>query len=185
MIYTENTPNPNAIKFLSKKKFSEIGVKEFQKKDIQKVENYFIKNLLKFDGVELIIVSENFISVKKNDVVNWDSLKPSIISSINDYFEKNEKPILSKDEHENNDQKDNKNEDLAVKEIKQVLDTKIRPAVAKDGGDIKFKEYKDGKVKVELQGSCSGCQSSALTLKQGVQNLLRHYVKEVKNVEAL
>ena len=186
MIYTENTPNPNAIKFLSKKKFSEIGVKEFQKKDIQKVENYFIKNLLKFDGVELILVSENFISVKKNDLVNWDSLKPTIISSINDYFEKNEKPILSKDEHENNnDEKENKNEDLTVKEIKQVLDTKIRPAVAKDGGDIKFVSFKNGTVTVELRGSCSGCPSSLMTLKNGVQNLLKHYVKEVNKVEAL
>ena len=123
---------------------------------------------------------------KKNDVVNWDSLKPTIISSINDYFEKNEKPILSKDEHENNnDEKENKNEDLTVKEIKQVLDTKIRPAVAKDGGDIKFVSFNNGTVTVELRGSCSGCPSSLMTLKNGVQNLLKHYVKEVNKVEAL
>ena len=182
MIYTENTPNPNAIKFLSKKKFSEIGVKEFQKKDIQKVENYFIKNLLKFDGVELILVSENFISVKKNDVVNWDSLKPTIISSINDYFEKNEKPVLTQKQEEPIKQEEENN---TVKEIKEVLDNKIRPAVAKDGGDIKFVSFKDGTVKLELRGSCSGCPSSMMTLKNGVQNLLRHYVKEVKNVEAI
>ena len=117
--------------------------------------------------------------------MNWDSLKPTIISSINDYFEKNEKPILSKDEHENKDRKENKNEDLTVKEIKQVLDTKIRPAVAKDGGDIKFVSFNNGTVTVELRGSCSGCPSSLMTLKNGVQNLLKHYVKEVNKVEAL
>ena len=80
MIYTENTPNPNAVKFLSEKTLSEIGATEFQKKDIKKIKNNFIKNLLEFDGIELILISENFISVKKNEKVNWDNLKPSIIS---------------------------------------------------------------------------------------------------------
>ena len=186
MIYTENTPNPNALKFVSKNIFSEVGVQEFQKKDEKKIQNSFIKNLLQFDGVELILISKNFISVKKSDSVSWDKLRPSIISEINDYFEKNEKPILSKDEHENNnDEKETKNEDLTVKEIKQVLDTKIRPAVAKDGGDIKFVSFNNGTVTVELRGSCSGCPSSLMTLKNGVQNLLKHYVKEVNKVEAL
>tara|TARA_B100002052_G_scaffold256412_1_gene247175 strand:+ start:390 stop:938 length:549 start_codon:yes stop_codon:yes gene_type:complete len=182
MIYTENTPNPNAIKFLGDRKFSEIGVKEFQKTDLKKIDNNFVKNLLNFNGVDLILISEDFISVKKNDKVDWQTLKPSIISTINDYFEKNQQPILLK----KRDTVSKKESDsLVVQEIKKVLDSKIRPAVSKDGGDIEFVSFNDGTVKVQLKGSCSGCPSSIMTLKQGVQNLLRHYVKEVKNVEAL
>ena len=104
-----------------------------------------------------------------------------VISHLNDYFEKNNEPILK----DNTQQKNiTGNDDETVKKIIDVLDTKIRPAVAKDGGDIKFKSFENGVVKVELQGSCSGCPSSIMTLKQGVQNLLKHYVKEVNSVEA-
>ena len=106
-----------------------------------------------------------------------------IISHLNDYFEKNNEPILS-DENENTENNDINSGEI-VNKIIEVLDTKIRPAVAKDGGDIKFRSFENGIVKVELQGSCSGCPSSLMTLKQGVQNLLKHYVKEVNSVEAI
>lgn len=183
MIHIENTPNPNALKFLSEKKISSVGTQEFQKANIKKINNYFIKNLLNLDGVELVLVSENFLSVKKNEKISWDSLKPSIVSSLNDYFQKNEEPILSTTDEAEPEQKieDNK----TIDQINDILNTKIRPAVAKDGGDITFKSFKDGIVTVELKGSCSGCPSSTATLKQGVQNLLCHYVKEVKSVEAI
>ena len=105
-----------------------------------------------------------------------------VISHLNDYFEKNKDPIL-KDDKIQPDKGNNTNE--TVNKIIEVLDTKIRPAVARDGGDIKFKSFENGIVKVELQGSCSGCPSSLMTLKQGVQNLLKHYVKEVNSVEAI
>ena len=182
MIITELTPNPDSLKFLSEKKISTIGTEEFQKKDFDKIENEFVKNLLNLKGVELVLLADYFLSVKKNKEISWDILKPTVISHINDYFEKNDQPILIK--------KNNKNEDkLSQGEVEdriiKVLDEKIRPAVAKDGGDIKFKSFKDGIVHVELQGSCSGCPSSLMTLKQGVQNLLCHYVEEVKSVEAL
>jgi Fe-S cluster biogenesis protein NfuA len=105
-----------------------------------------------------------------------------VISHLNDYFEKNNEPILNnKKKTPNNDIKS----DEIVNKIMEVLDTKIRPAVARDGGDIKFVSFEDGVVKVLLQGSCSGCPSSLMTLKQGVQNLLKHYVKEVNTVEAV
>ncbi len=182
MIQIENTPNPNALKFLSEKQFSEVDTQEFQKKDIGKIENNFIKHLLNFEGIELILISKNFLSVKKNDKISWDTLKPSIISSINDYFEKNKKPIILKKNNKTVEDKEEDNE--IVKKINEVLNTKVRPAVAKDGGDIKFISFDKGVVKVELRGSCSGCPSSLMTLKQGVQNLLRHYVEEVKSVEA-
>jgi Fe-S cluster biogenesis protein NfuA len=132
--------------------------------------------------VELILLSDNFLSVKKTKEISWDILKPTVISHINDYFQTNDKPILAK--KINKQEKDLGNNEIEERIIK-VLDTKIRPAVAKDGGDIKFKSFKDGVVHVELQGSCSGCPSSLMTLKQGVQNLLCHYVEEVKSVEAI
>ena len=170
---------------MPEKIISEIGTEEFQKKDLKKINNNFIKELLSFNGVELILLAKDFISVKKNQNVSWDDLKPVIISHINDYFEKNKKPILINNP-KNNQVTDNEDEeDETISRIKDVLDNKVRPAVARDGGDIKFKSFKDGVVKVELQGSCSGCPSSLMTLKQGVQNLLKHYVKEVDSVEAI
>ena len=182
MIQTEATPNPDSLKFLSEKTISAIGTEEFQKEKEKEVSIPFVKELLNFKGVELILLSEKFLSVKKTKEVSWNELKPMVISHLNDYFEKNNEPILK------NKQKtvsNIENNDETVNKIIEVLDTKIRPAVARDGGDIKFKSFEDGVVKVELQGSCSGCPSSLMTLKQGVQNLLKHYVKEVNSVEAI
>ena len=182
MIVTEQTPNPDSLKFLSERTISEAGTEEFQKKDLDKIKNKFIKNLLNLKGVELILLSENFLSVKKTSEISWEVLKPTVISHINDYFQTNETPILIKKINKSDaDLSGNDIEDRIIK----VLDDKIRPAVARDGGDIKFKSFKDGVVHVELQGSCSGCPSSLMTLKQGVQNLLCHYVEEVKSVEAI
>ena len=151
-----------------------------QKKDKDKINNIFIKKLLEVEGVELILLAQNFLTVKKSNSISWDALKPTVVSYINDYFEKNKKPILESITKKISGEK----VDEVIKKIQEVLDTKIRPAVARDGGDIKFKSFKNGVVTVELQGSCSGCPSSLMTLKQGVQNLLCHYVEEVKSVEA-
>jgi NFU1 iron-sulfur cluster scaffold homolog, mitochondrial len=182
MIYTETTPNPDSLKFLSEKIISTSGTEEFQKEQKDKVKIPFIKQLLDFKGVELILLAEKFLSVKKNKEVSWNELKPMVISHLNDYFEKNNEPILNNKKKITNS---NNNSDEIVNKIMEVLDTKIRPAVARDGGDIKFVSFEDGVVKVLLQGSCSGCPSSLMTLKQGVQNLLKHYVKEVNTVEAV
>ena len=181
MIQTESTPNPNSLKFLSEKVISAIGNEEFQKGKSKNLSNTFIKELLEFKGVELVLLSKNFLSVNKSEDVSWNELKPMVISHLNHYFENNDKPILQ----ENKKRELQQNDDETVKKIIDVLDTKIRPAVARDGGDIKFKSFDNGVVKVELQGSCSGCPSSLMTLKQGVQNLLKHYVKEVNSVEAI
>ena len=180
MIHVEHTPNPDSLKFLSQKILSKVGTEEFKKSDLSNVKIPFVRDLLNFSGVELILISDNFLTVKKEKNTSWDSLKPMIISHLNDYFEKNNEPILIKD-------KKNKifEENETISKIKDVLDTKIRPAVAKDGGDIKFRSFENGVVKVQLQGACSGCPSSIMTLKQGVQNLLKHYVKEVNSVEAI
>ena len=182
MIQTETTPNPDSLKFLSEKTLSVIGTEEFKKEKENEINIPFVKELLNFEGVELILLSEKFLSVKKTKEVSWDVLKPMVISHLNDYFEKNDEPILkeSKKTKENSDIDND-----TVNKIIEVLDTKIRPAVARDGGDIKFKSFENGVVKVQLQGSCSGCPSSLMTLKQGVQNLLKHYIKEVNSVEAV
>jgi Fe-S cluster biogenesis protein NfuA len=182
MIQTEITPNPDSLKFLSEKTLSTMGTEEFKKEKVSEIKIPFVKELLNFKGVELILISEKFLSVKKTKEVSWNELKPMIISHINDYFGKNDEPIL-KEGKKTEEISDTDNE--TVNKIIEVLDTKIRPAVARDGGDIKFKSFENGVVKVQLQGSCSGCPSSLMTLKQGVQNLLKHYVKEVNSVEAV
>ncbi len=180
MIQVEQTPNPNSLKFLSQKVLSKVGTEEFKKSNIAEINIPFVKEVLSFSGVELVLISDNFLTVKKEKSASWDNLKPMIISHLNDHFENNNEPVLI-------DSKSKKNidENETISKIKDVLDTKIRPAVARDGGDIKFKSFNNGIVKVELQGACSGCPSSIMTLKQGVQNLLKHYVKEVNSVEAI
>jgi NFU1 iron-sulfur cluster scaffold homolog, mitochondrial len=182
MIQIEPTPNPDSLKFLSEKTISAVGTEEFQKNKKDEISNSFVKELLDFKGVELVLLSKNFLSVKKTKDASWDELKPMVISHLNDYFEKNDEPIL-KNENKTVNTTNNSNE--TINKIIEVLDTKIRPAVARDGGDIKFRSFENGVVKVELQGSCSGCPSSLMTLKQGVQNLLKHYIKEVNSVEAI
>ena len=177
-VQTETTPNPNSLKFIPGKTVSNRG--SFEVNKIEESNNELIRNLLSIDGVEGIFLGNDFISVNKYDRISWDDLKHIIISLINDYYSSGKDSVIDKDLNEGvQDFKE------IEKKIIKILDQKIRPAVAKDGGDIKFKEFKDGVVKVQLQGSCSGCPSSTLTLKQGVQNLLCHYLPEVKSVEAI
>ncbi len=178
-IQTEVTPNPNSLKFLPEKEVSKIGPLEVKSKD--ETNNELLRNILSINGVTGIFLGENFLSVSKKDKINWEDLKHIIISFINDYYSSGNNSVLE----EEKDLKVNNNLTEIEKKIISLLETKIRPAVAKDGGDIKFKEFKSGVVKVQLQGSCSGCPSSTATLKQGVENLLRHYVPEVKQVIAI
>ena len=174
-IQTEKTPNPNSLKFLPGKNVSNHGSFEVNKKD--ETNNELLRNLLSINGVEGIFLGKDFISINKYDEVSWDEIKHIVISLINDFYLSGKECVIEKDLNE--DTKDLKE---IEKKIIKILDQKIRPAVAKDGGNIKFKEFKNGVVKVELQGSCSGCPSSTMTLKQGVENLLRHYLPEVKEV---
>ena len=177
-VQIETTPNPNSLKFLPGKIVSKSGSFEITKKD--DVKNELIRNLMSINGVEGIFLSKDFISINKYDDTIWDEIKHIVISLINDFYSKGKEFVIDKDPKE-----EDENFGEIEKKIIQILDQKIRPAVAKDGGDIKFKEFKDGVVKVQLQGSCSGCPSSTMTLKQGVQNLLCHYLPEVKEVVAI
>ena len=176
------TKNISALEFKGKFVQGNFILGKAEKDSKVKIDNKFIKELLNFEGVELVLLSEKFISVKKLSKTSWNILKPMVISHMNEYFEKNKKPILNV---KTIDSQGASPDSEIVKQINEVLDSKIRPAVARDGGDIKFKSFNNGVVKVELQGSCSGCPSSLMTLKQGVQNLLCHYVQEVKSVEAI
>merc|ERR1711965_148602 len=177
-VQIQNTPNPNSLKFLPGKTVSNGGSFEITNKN--DTNNELVRSLLSINGVEGIFLSKDFISINKYDDVSWDEIKHIVISLINDFYSSGKDCVIDKDLKE-----ENENLKEIEKKIVKILNEKIRPAVAKDGGDIKFKEFSNGIVKVQLQGSCSGCPSSTMTLKQGVQNLLCHYLPEVKKVEAI
>ena len=178
-VQTESTPNPNSLKFLPGKTVSNNGSFEITKKD--ETNSELVKNILSVNGVNGVFLGSDFLSINKSENIDWEDIKHIVISLINDFYLTGKEFVIA-----NELVRDKKSELKEIeKKIISLLETKIRPAVAKDGGDIKFKEFKDGIVKVELQGSCSGCPSSTMTLKQGVQNLLCHYLPEVKEVVAV
>ena len=178
-VQTQNTPNPNSLKFLPGKKVSNDTPIEITDKN--KSNNELIRNILSINGVTGIFLSDNFLSVNKQEKIEWEDLKHIIVSFINDYYSNGNEIVI--------DKKSKSESNLSLSDIEKkiinILETKVRPAVARDGGDIKFKEFKNGVVTVSLQGSCSGCPSSTMTLKQGVQNLLCHYIPEIKEVIAI
>jgi len=190
MVDTEHTPNPDTLKFLPGKKVSEVGPIEFLKND-KNIKVSLANKILSLEGTVMVFFGEDFITVKKEKDLNWNDLKHGIISEINDYYSKGNEVVVGKDlklakilSESTSDSKPVGSNEI-INKINEVLDSKIRPAVARDGGDITFKSFKDGVVTVELKGSCSGCPSSIMTLKQGVQNLLCHYISEIKSVEAI
>jgi len=178
-VQTQNTPNPNSLKFLPGRKVSNDAPIEITDKN--KSNNELIRNILSINGVTGIFLSDDFLSVNKQEKIEWEDLKHIIISFINDYYSNGNEIVI--------DKKSISSSKLSLSDVEKkiinILETKVRPAVARDGGDIKFKEFKDGVVTVSLQGSCSGCPSSTMTLKQGVQNLLCHYIPEIKEVIAV
>ena len=190
MIQTEHTPNPDTMKFLPGKKVSDVGPIEFLKTD-KTIKIPLVNKILALKGTTMVFFGDDFITVKKEKDLNWEDLKHGIISEINDYYSKGNDVVVGKDlrlekilsKSDSNSKPVQSNE--IINKINEVLDSKIRPAVARDGGDITFNSFKDGVVTVELKGSCSGCPSSIMTLKQGVQNLLCHYIPEVKSVDAI
>tara|TARA_B100001250_G_scaffold54068_1_gene41956 strand:+ start:2528 stop:3070 length:543 start_codon:yes stop_codon:yes gene_type:complete len=178
-VQTENTPNPNSLKFLPGKTVSNSGSFEIVDKNDTNID--LVKNIMSINGVISVFLGEDFISINKKEKIPWEDIKHIVISLINEFYDSGKKFVVDKNH------KESPSKDLIEIERKiiEILDNKIRPAVARDGGDIKFKEFKNGIVTVQLQGSCSGCPSSTMTLKQGVQNLLCHYISEVKEVVAL
>ena len=178
-IQVQETPNPNSLKFITGKGISNDGPYEFLNQN--QTEIPLLKNILSINGITGIFLSEDFLSINKSQNEKWENIKHIVISYLNEYYDEGNEFIINKKKV----LEENKNFGEIEKKIIKILETKIRPAVARDGGDITFKEFKNGKVTVILKGSCSGCPSSTLTLKQGVQNLLCHYIPEVKEVLAV
>ena len=168
MIETERTPNPDTLKFLPGKKVSEVGPIEFLKND-KSIKIPLANKILSLEGTLMVFFGEDFITVKKEKNLDWKDLKHGIISEINDYYSKGNEAIVKKNSFKNDKTAKSTQSNEIIDKINEVLDAKIRPAVARDGGDITFKSFKDG----------------IMTLKQGVQNLLCHYIPEVKSVEAV
>ena len=178
-VQTQNTPNPNSLKFLPSKKVSNHD--PFEITDKNKSNNELVRNILSINGVTGIFLAEDFLSVNKDEQIKWEDLKHIIISFINDYYASGNEIVIDRNKINSTETQLSEIE----KKIIKILETKIRPTVARDGGDIKFKKYDNGIVTVQLQGSCSGCPSSIITLKSGVQNLLCHYIPEIKEVIAI
>ena len=178
-IQTQETPNPNSLKFIPSKGVSDDGPYEYLNESETQIP--LIKNILSINGVTGIFLSQDFLSINKSQDENWENIKHIVISYLNEHYGEGNDFIIEKKK----DLEKHKNYGEIEKKINKIKETKIRPAVSRDGGDITFKEFKDGKVTVILKGSCSGCPSSTLTLKQGVQNLLCHYIPEVKEVLAV
>ena len=178
-VQTEITPNPNSLKFLPGKKVSNDGPYEFLNENQTQIP--ILKHILSINGVTGVFLGEDFLSINKSQDEKWENIKHIVISHLNEFYDSGNEYIIDK----NIPLDDLKNYGEIETKIIKILETKIRPAVARDGGDITFKEFKNGKVTVVLKGSCSGCPSSTLTLKQGVQNLLCHYIPEVKEVLAV
>jgi Fe-S cluster biogenesis protein NfuA len=181
-IQTEETPNPNAIKFLPGETVNKgSAVYVAKKEDAHK--SPLAKVLFEITGVEAVFLGEDFITVTKADNLRWEILKPMVLTEIMDFYISGQVAV-GKQEPANFNQQGYDENDPVIKQIMELLDTRVRPAVAQDGGDIVFKGFTEGTVYVELHGSCSGCPSSTATLKDGIENMLKHYIPEVKAVEA-
>jgi len=175
MIEIVDTPNPDTKKFVFDKTIVESGTKEFKKNDPNKID--FVEALFDLGNLELVYLDKNFISIRKSKEIPWEDLVTKILETLNYKF--NEKFTLLKFSEESEFTDD------VSKRIEEVLNEKIRPAVAMDGGDIRLKSFKDGIAEVILKGACAGCPSSTVTLKHGVERMIKHYVPEVQSVEAL
>ena len=182
-IQTEETPNPSTLKFVPGKVLLENGTQEFKSRKAAK-SNSLAKMLFEDENVNGVFIGKDFIAITKSNQVNWESLKPSILSKIHDFLSSGKKV-----EGQNNKKKIKENynkKDLEiVKQINDLLDERIKPAVAQDGGDISFVKFDNGIVYLELRGACAGCPSSTITLKSGIENMLKYYIPEIVSVEAV
>tara|TARA_B100001248_G_scaffold92059_1_gene68283 strand:- start:74 stop:634 length:561 start_codon:yes stop_codon:yes gene_type:complete len=181
-IQTESTPNPNSLKFILENYQLCKEPREFD--NLTSNSSKLAEKLFKIEGVEKIFFNENVISINKNKYT-WDQLKASILQVISDFIHSGLHPVDDSDQEIKNDNeiKFNEVDKEIVSNINTILETKVRPAIMQDGGDIKFKSYDEGIVYLTLQGSCAGCPSATLTLKNGVENLLKHHIPEIKKVE--
>lgn len=185
-IQTEDTPNPNSLKFIpSDVVICEKGTKEFKNKDAAKKGSPLAFDLFKIDGVESTFFGSDFITVTKNDEIEWSAIKTEIMAAIVDFFVSGKDLFNKEEEKESKSETSDENDSDVVKQIKELIEIKVRPAVAMDGGDIIYRDFTDGVVFLELKGSCSGCPSSTITLKNGIESMLKHYIPEVEEVQQI
>lgn len=180
-IQTEQTPNPSTLKFLPGRVVMDKGTMDFASIDTAQA-SPLAKRLFAVEGVERVFFGTDFVTVSKAQDKDWQVLKPSILGGIMEHYTSGE-PVLA-GEAQAAAEGTAAEDDEIVAQIKDLLETRVRPAVAQDGGDIVFKDFRDGVVYLHMQGSCSGCPSSTATLKMGIENLLKHYVPEVVEVQA-
>ena len=179
-VQTEITPNPLTLKFIPGRIVMDDGTLFF--KNIEEAKDSpFAKKLFNIEGIEGVFFGSDFITITKKQEVNWDTLKPLVLGVISDFYSSNEK-IIKKSESNQNQKKELSKDTDIVKKIKELIETRVRPAVAMDGGDIVFDSFKKGIVYLHMQGSCAGCPSSTANLKSGIENMLKHYIPEVKEV---
>ena len=181
-IQTEETPNPLTLKFLPGREVLKNGSVDYRSEK-EALNSPLASALFNVEGVVGVFFSDDFITISKRDDKDWQLMKPGILGVIMEHFTAN-KPIINSDEHDNLDAAPQEEDDEVVSQIKELLYTRVRPAVAQDGGDIVFEGFNDGVVTVQMRGACSGCPSSTATLKMGIENMLRHYIPEVKEVIA-
>ena len=183
-IQTEETPNPSTLKFIPGKILLESGTQEFKSRQAAK-SNSLASMLFEDENVDGVFIGKDFITITKSNEVNWEFLKPSILSKIHDFLSSGKK--VESENKNNKKTKENYNKkDLGiVKQIKDLLEERIKPAVAQDGGDISFVKFDNGVVYLELRGACAGCPSSTITLKSGIENMLKYYIPEIVSVEAV
>ena len=179
-IQTDTTPNPASLKFLPGRVVMERGTADFRSVE-EANSSLLAQNLFKIEGVEGVFFGSDFISITKSESFDWQILKPSVLGAISVQYESGAS-IIDKIENTEKNSTVTKDSEIVV-QIKELLDTKVRPAVAMDGGDITFGDFKDGIVFLHMQGACSGCPSSTATLKAGIENMLKHYLPEVQGVE--
>ena len=180
-IQTEDTPNPETLKFIPGNIILKTGTADFSSKDIASV-SPLASRLFEIDGVSRVFLASDFISVTKDPQLDWNNLKPSILTGIMEHYSSG-LPAINETEDKNSET-NNTEETETIKQIKDLLETRVRPAVAMDGGDITFCSFEKGVVTLQMKGACAGCPSSTATLKMGIENMLRHYIPEVTEVRA-
>ncbi|KAA5603884.1 NifU family protein [Roseospira marina] len=179
-IQTEQTPNPASLKFLPGRTVLGSGTAQFDTPE-EATRSPLASRLFRIDGVAAVFLGADFIAVSKADPADWQVVKPMVLGAIMDHFTAGEAVLLDSANDEDAPEADSP----VVRQIRELLDTRVRPAVAQDGGDIIFHDFRDGVVFLHMRGACSGCPSSTATLKHGIENMLRHYVPEVEAVEAV
>ena len=180
-IQTEQTPNPSTLKFLPGRVVMDKGTMDFADADAAR-SSPLARRLFAVEGVDRVFLGSDFVTVSKTSDKDWQMLKPSILGGIMEHYTSGEPVIAGEPDTAAHDAAGE--DDEVVAQIKELLETRVRPAVAQDGGDIVFQDFRDGVVYLHMQGSCSGCPSSTATLKMGIENLLKHYVPEVVEVQA-